>query len=69
MICRMTIMALALAGMIAAADKPAFMRVSQRDARYFELTDVRPYIPIGLNLIIPEATVDAEAGRQTKGHE
>jgi hypothetical protein len=35
-----------------AADKP-FVRVSPRDSRYFELSDGRPYIPIGLNLIAP----------------
>ena len=31
----------------------AFVRVSPRDARYFELSDGRPYIPIGLNMIAP----------------
>ncbi|MFQ5808341.1 MAG: cellulase family glycosylhydrolase [Armatimonadota bacterium] len=31
----------------------AFVRVSQRDQRYLELTDGRPYIPIGLNMIAP----------------
>ena len=31
----------------------AFVRVSPRDARYFELSDGRPYIPIGLNLVEP----------------
>ena len=35
-----------------AADKP-FVRVSPRDPRYFELSDGRPYIPIGLNMIAP----------------
>jgi len=30
-----------------------FVRVSPRDSRYFELSDGRPYIPIGLNLIAP----------------
>jgi hypothetical protein len=30
-----------------------FVRVSPRDPRYFELSDGRPYIPIGLNLIAP----------------
>lgn len=32
----------------------AFVRVSPRDARYFELSDGRPYVPIGLNLIAPD---------------
>ena len=31
----------------------AFVRVSPRDARYFELTDGSAYIPIGLNMIGP----------------
>lgn len=31
----------------------AFVRVSPRDARYFELSDGSPYIPIGLNMIAP----------------
>lgn len=35
------------------ADRDGFVRVSTRDARYFELSDGRPYIPIGLNLIAP----------------
>jgi hypothetical protein len=30
-----------------------FVRVSPRDPRYFELTDGRPYIPIGFNLVSP----------------
>ena len=31
----------------------AFVRVSPRDPRYFELSDGTPYIPIGLNMIAP----------------
>ena len=31
----------------------AFVRVSPRDPRYFELSDGTPYIPIGLNLVGP----------------
>ena len=31
----------------------AFVRVSPRDSRYFELSDGRPYVPIGLNTIAP----------------
>ncbi|MCX7872143.1 MAG: cellulase family glycosylhydrolase [Verrucomicrobiae bacterium] len=36
-----------------------FVRVSPRDSRYFELSDGKAYIPIGLNLIHPD-TVDAK---------
>jgi len=44
-----------------AKDKPmAFVRVSPRDARYFELTDGRPYVPIGLNMIQPPGKADAD---------
>jgi hypothetical protein len=35
------------------AASDAFVRVSPRDARYFELSDGRPFVPIGLNLIHP----------------
>jgi hypothetical protein len=35
------------------AAKTAFVRVSPRDPRYFELTDGTPYLPIGLNMIAP----------------
>jgi hypothetical protein len=39
----------------AGADSPAdFIRVSPRDPHYLELSDGRPYIPIGLNLIAPD---------------
>jgi hypothetical protein len=31
----------------------AYVRVSPRDPRYFELSDGRPYVPIGLNMIAP----------------
>ncbi len=31
----------------------AFVRVSLRDPRYFELSDGRPYVPIGMNLVEP----------------
>src|SRR5690348_2751715 len=33
----------------------AFVRVSPRDPRYFELSDGTPYVPIGLNMIAPPA--------------
>ncbi len=32
-------------------DTNAFVRVSQRDHRYLELSNGRPYIPIGFNLV------------------
>lgn len=35
------------------SNSEAFVRVSPRDARYFELSDSSPYIPIGLNMIAP----------------
>ncbi len=42
---------------LAAGARPApdgsFVRVSPRDARYLELTDGSPYIPVGLNMIAP----------------
>ena len=37
-----------------------FVRVSPRDARYFELDDGRPYVPIGLNMIAPPRGGDIE---------
>jgi len=37
----------------AEGDGQAFVRISPRDARYFELSDGRPYIPIGLNMCWP----------------
>lgn len=35
----------------AAAGAEEYVRVSPRDARYLELSDGRPYIPVGLNMI------------------
>jgi hypothetical protein len=32
---------------------PAFVTISSRDPRYLALSDGRPYIPIGLNMIAP----------------
>lgn len=43
----------------AASADSAFVRVSPRDSRYFELSDGRPYIPIGLNLIAPDGATGA----------
>lgn len=41
-------------------DQP-YVRVSPRDSRYFELSDGRPYIPIGLNMIAPPGGDEKEA--------
>ncbi|MEN6497591.1 MAG: hypothetical protein ABFD16_25100 [Thermoguttaceae bacterium] len=37
-------------GVASAADEDAYVRVSPRDARYFELSNGSRYVPIGLNL-------------------
>jgi len=39
----------------------AYVRVSPRDARYLELSNGRPYIPIGLNMIAPPGRDEKEA--------
>ena len=39
----------------------AFVRVSARDNRYFELTNGEPFIPIGLNMIAPRGVDEREA--------
>jgi hypothetical protein len=39
---------------------PAFVRVSPRDPRYFELSDGRPYIPVGFNLVGAPAVNDMQ---------
>lgn len=38
----------------------AFVRVSPRDSRYFELSDGRPYIPVGFNLVGSPKSDDLE---------
>lgn len=38
---------------LSADDRSAFVRVSPRDSRYFELSNGQPYIPVGLNLVGP----------------
>ena len=50
--------------------KAAFVRVSPRDPRYLELSDGRPYIPIGLNMTAPRrpdarVETDGAAGMAT----
>ncbi|OHB77274.1 MAG: hypothetical protein A2Z25_14360 [Planctomycetes bacterium RBG_16_55_9] len=42
-------------------DVRSFVRVSPRDSRYFELTNGRAYIPIGLNMIAPWGADEQEA--------
>jgi hypothetical protein len=39
----------------------SFVRVSPRDNRYFELSDGKPYIPIGLNMIAPPGRDEKQA--------
>lgn len=43
--------AFAAGGEEPAGNKMPFVRVSPRDGRYFELTDGRPFIPVGLNIV------------------
>lgn len=47
---------------VSAAAGEAFVRVSPRDARYLELSNGQPYIPIGLNMVGPDAKSSDEAG-------
>jgi len=42
----------ALGAAAAAEEQAAYVRTSPRDPRYFELSDGRPYVPIGLNLAV-----------------
>jgi hypothetical protein len=48
----------------AATTNDQFVRTSPRDPRYFELSDGRPYIPIGLNLIAPDSPA---SGSESEG--
>ena len=57
------VLLLTLALDLRADDHAAFVRVSPRDTRYFELSDGTPYIPIGLNMIRPPS--DDLAGMET----
>lgn len=54
-------LALPTASAFAADPASAFVRVSPRNARYLELTDGTPYIPIGLNMISPPRVKAGEA--------
>jgi hypothetical protein len=42
-------------------DGRPFVKVSHRDSHYFELSDGRPFIPIGLNMIAPRGRSEQEA--------
>lgn len=50
--CLLTMCCPAASGQAQNADRP-YVCVSSRDPRYFELSDGRAYIPIGLNMIAP----------------
>ena len=47
---------------LSAEAEAAFVCVSPRDPRYLELSDGKPYIPIGLNVIHPRTATDTAAG-------
>jgi hypothetical protein len=47
---------------VAACAAETFVRVSPRDARYLELSNGQPYVPIGLNMVGPDAKSSDEAG-------
>ena len=64
---RLHCIALALTAILTAitnsvAADPTFVRVSPRDARYLELSDGRPYVPIGMNMVHPDARESDKAG-------
>ncbi|MHC4512060.1 MAG: cellulase family glycosylhydrolase [Planctomycetota bacterium] len=42
-------------------DSQCFVKVSARHARYFELTNGRPFVPIGLNMIAPRGGSERDA--------
>lgn len=45
----------------ASRDSEYFVQVSPRDSRYFELTNGRPFVPIGLNMIAPWGNDEKDA--------
>lgn len=49
-----------------AAEPAAYVRVSPRDNRYFELSDGRPYVPIGLNLATSPTGVKLGVSREAE---
>jgi hypothetical protein len=52
---------LGLCGIPHARADESFVRVSPRDNRYFELSNGKPYIPIGLNMIAPPGRDEKQA--------
>lgn len=46
---------------LALGEDMSFVRISPRDSRYFELSDGKPYIPIGFNLVGPPKTEEFES--------
>jgi len=42
-------------------DINSFVQISQQDRRYFQLSNGRPYVPIGLNMIAPRGSSEKEA--------
>ena len=42
-------------------DINSFVQVSQQDRRYFQLSNGKPYVPIGLNMIAPRGSSEKEA--------
>ena len=48
---------------VALNDLKEFVQCSKRDPRYFELSNGKPYIPIGLNMVSPPWTDDDELSK------
>lgn len=46
-------------------EHPGYVEISRRDPRYFALSDGTPYVPIGLNLCLPE-TFALSSGQEFK---
>ena len=64
--CSLLVTLAACCDVLSAAESPdqdsqCFVRVSPRDNRYFELTNGRPFIPVGLNMIAPFGENEQEA--------
>ena len=51
------------AGAATAAEQGAYVRISPRDTRYFELSDGTRYVPIGLNLAVSPTGVKLGVSR------
>ena len=61
--CASELFAQAPSGNSADDDLAAFVQISKRDSRYFELSNGKPYIPNGLNLVYPPARDDDTLSR------